>query len=85
MMWVNTFIEHYDLQVIVDARDGSHLNEIRNQISAAAQHRIKEYGVLPRVSDYEFTQLNPVLDLHTVFERKADASFSHLLTTRKFL
>ncbi len=84
VMWVNTFIGRYDLQIIVDATDSFHLNTIKEELFTLCHNRIKEYFILTHLSDLEFTQLNPVLDLHTKFQKKLDHSFSALLTTRKF-
>lgn len=84
VMWVNSFIGRYDLQIIVDATDGFHLNKIREELFELCNNKIKEYFILTHLSDFEFTQLNPVLDLQTKFQKKLDHSFSSLLTTRKF-
>lgn len=84
VMWVNSFIGRYDLQIIIDATDGFHLNKIREELFELCDNKIKEYFILTHLSDLEFTQLNPVLDLKTKFQRKLDHSFSNLLTTRKF-
>ena len=40
--------------------------------------------ILTQLSDFEFTQLNPVLDIKTRFPKKSDHSFSNQLTTRNF-
>ena len=84
VMWINTFLGRYDIQIIVDATDGFHLDKIRSEIFELCDHQIKEYSILTHLSDLEFTQLNPVLDLGTVFDRKDDQSFSRSLTTRNF-
>ena len=84
VMWVNSFIGRYDLQIIVDATDGFHLNKIREELFELCNNKVKEYFILTHLSDLEFTQLNPVLDLGTEFQKKSDHSFSNLLTTRKF-
>ncbi len=84
VMWVNTFIGRFDMQIIVDARDSFHLNTIREELFALCQHKVKEYIVLTHLYDLEFTQLNPVLALGTKFERRSDSSFSAQLTTKKF-
>lgn len=84
VMWVNSFIGRYDLQIIIDATDSFYLNKIREELFELCDNKIKEYFILTHLSDLEFTQLNPVLDLKTKFKKKADHSFSSLLTTRKF-
>ncbi len=84
VMWVNTFIGRFDIQIIVDAHDGFHLNKIREELFELCEHKVKEYIVLTCLYDLEFTQLNPVLDLKTPFQKKLDHSFSELLTTRNF-
>jgi DNA-binding Lrp family transcriptional regulator len=83
-MWVNSFIGRYDMQIIVDATDSFHLNAIREELFDLCDNKIKEYFILTHLSDLEFTQLNPILDLKTKFQHKADHSFSSSLTTRKF-
>lgn len=84
VMWLNSFIGRFDIQIIIDATDGFHLNIIREELFALCDHKIKEYIILTHLSDLEFTQLNPVLDLGTTFQKKLDHSFSSVLTTRKF-
>jgi len=84
VMWINSFIGRYDLQIIVDAKEGFHLNQIKEELFAICKNKIKEYSVLTHTSDFEFTQLNPILDLQTKFKKKADHSFSSLLTTKNF-
>ncbi len=84
VMWVNSFIGRYDIQIIIDATDGFHLNKIREELFELCGNKVKEYFILTHLSDLEFTQLNPVLDLKTKFQKKADHSFSSLLTTRNF-
>lgn len=84
VMWMNTFIGRFDLQIIVDAKDGFHLDAIREELFALCDHKVQEYEMLMHVCDLEFTQLNPVLDLQTGFERKDDASFGRSMTTRNF-
>ncbi|MFT7615414.1 MAG: DNA-binding Lrp family transcriptional regulator [Candidatus Woesearchaeota archaeon] len=84
VMWVNSFIGRYDMQIIVDATDSFHLNTIREELFDLCGNKIKEYFILTHLSDLEFTQLNPVLDLKTKFQRKSDHSFSSSVTTRKF-
>lgn len=84
VMWVNSFIGRYDLQIIVDAMDSFHLNNIREELFELCNHKIKEYFILTHLSDLEFTQLNPILDLGTKFQKRLDHSFSDILTTRKF-
>jgi DNA-binding Lrp family transcriptional regulator len=81
---VNSFIGRYDVQIIVDARNGFHLNEIKSELFAKTALKIRDYRILTHLSDLEFTQLNPILDLKTAFERKADHSFSDMLTNKRF-
>jgi len=40
VMWINSFIGKYDLQIIVDATDSFHLNAIREKIFEICGHRI---------------------------------------------
>ena len=84
VMWINTFIGRFDIQIIVDAKDGFHLNKIREELFDICNNKIKEYNILTHLCDLEFTQLNPVLDLNTKFQKKLDHSFSSILTTRNF-
>lgn len=84
VMWINTFIGRFDIQIIVDATDGFHLNKIREELFKLCNHKVKEYIILTHLSDLEFTQINPVLDLDTKFQKKLDHSFSSILTTKKF-
>ena len=84
VMWINTFIGRFDMQVIVDATDSFHLQKIKDELFALCEHKIKNYIILTHLSDFEFTQLNPVLDIKTKFSKKSDYSFSNHLTTRHF-
>jgi len=84
VMWINSFVGCYDLQVIVDATDGFHLNQIREEIFAICKHEIRDYIILTHLADLEFTQLNPILDFGTSFEQNSDYSFGAELTTRNF-
>ena len=83
-MWVNTFIGRFDLQIIIDATNGFHLNKIRKELFSLCNNQVKEYIILTHLSDLEFTQLNPILDLNTKFQKKLDHSFSSILTTKNF-
>jgi len=84
VMWINSFIGRFDLQVIVDATDGFHLNQIREELFELCNHNIKEYIILTHLSDLEFTQLNPIINSGIEFEKKLDHSFSSMLTTKRF-
>lgn len=84
IMWINSFIGLYDVQIIVDATNGFHLNHIREEIFILCEHNIQEYIILTHLMDLEFTQINPVLDLGTPFEKKNDHSFSGSLCTKQF-
>ena len=84
VMWVNSFIGRFDIQIIVDALDGFHLNRIREELFSLCGHSIKNYLILTHLADLEFTQLNPVLDFGTTFTKESDQSFSAELTTRNF-
>ncbi len=84
VMWINSFIGRYDLQIIVDASDGFELNRIREELFALCGNKVKEYLILTHLYDLEFTQLNPLLDLKTKFQKKDDHSFSSLLSARNF-
>ena len=84
VMWINSFIGLYDLQIILDATNSFQLNHIREELFILCEHQIQEYIILTHLSDLEFTQLNPVLDLNTKFEKKNDHSFSKSLTTKRF-
>lgn len=82
IMWINTFIGRYDVQIIVDAKDGFDLNRIKEELSQLCNHSICEYFLLTHLYDLEFTQLNPLLDLNTKIQQKNDYTFSELLTRR---
>jgi len=84
VMWINSFIGLYDLQIILDATDSFQLNHIREELFILCEHQIQEYIILTHLYDLEFTQLNPVLDLNTKFEKKNNHSFSGSLTTKRF-
>jgi Lrp/AsnC family transcriptional regulator, leucine-responsive regulatory protein len=84
VMWINSFIGRFDIQIIVDAVDGFHLNKIREELFSLCEHNIKDYLILTHLADLEFTQLNPVLDFRTPFRKDSDQSFSAELTTRNF-
>ena len=84
LMWINTFIGRYDIQVIVDATDAFHLNQIRDAVFHACNHRIKDYSILTCIYDLEFTHFSPAIEHATAFERHADSSFSDLLAPRSF-
>jgi DNA-binding Lrp family transcriptional regulator len=84
VMWINTFIGRYDLQIIVDAVDGFHLNSIKEDIFRRCNHTVKEYSILTHLSDLEFTQLNPMLDLGTKFDKNSDQTFGSPITKRNF-
>jgi DNA-binding Lrp family transcriptional regulator len=84
VMWINSFIGRYDVQIIVDATDGFHLNKIREEIFKVCNNKIKEYSILTHLFDLKFTQLNPILDLKTNFKKKANHSFSSTLAKRDF-
>lgn len=84
VMWINTFIGRYDAQIIVDAKDGFQLNKIKEQLFENCSHKVKEYIILTHLCDFEFTHLNPVTNLKTVFKRKEDHSFSYKLCTKNF-
>lgn len=84
VMWINSFIGRYDLQIIVDAKDGLHLEEIREDLFKRSENKIKEYFILTHLYDLEFTSLDPLLDLKTKFQKKEDYSFANLLQERSF-
>jgi len=83
VMWINTFIGRFDMQIIVDAKDSFELEKIRIDIFNKCQNKVKEYIILTHLHDLEFTQLNPVIDLKTEFRKKKDFSFSNL-SPKKF-
>lgn len=84
VMWVNSFVGQYDIQVIVDAVDAHHLNEISRRLFKVCRGRIRDYTVLTCLHDLEFTNLNPTIERGIKLERKADASFGDALTKRSF-
>ena len=84
VMWINTFIGRFDIQIIVDATDGFHLNKIRQELFTICENKIKEYIILTHLCDLEFTQLNPLLMVNTPIQTKNDFSFSSLLFSRNF-
>lgn len=84
VMWINTFIGRFDIQIIVDAFDSFHLDKIREELFNLCGQKVKDYIILTHLSDLEFTQLNPVLDIGTKFSKKLDHSFSSILTTKNF-
>src|SRR3989344_8684319 len=84
VMWINSFIGRFDVQIIVDAIDGFHLNTIREELFKMCGHKVKDYIILTHLLDLEFTQLNPVLDLGTKFKKTLDHSFSSICTSGSF-
>ncbi|MGV8161763.1 MAG: winged helix-turn-helix transcriptional regulator [Candidatus Nanoarchaeia archaeon] len=84
VMWINTFIGRFDVQIIVDAKDSFQLNKIKENLFECCNHKIKEYMILTHICDLQFTHLNPVINLNTNFKKKADYSFSSLLCTKNF-
>ena len=84
VMWINTFVGKYDVQIIVDASDAFHLNKVKEQLFKLCKRKIRGYSILTCLFDLEFTQINPHLDLGTLFEKKEDGSFSNLLSIPHF-
>ncbi len=84
VVWINTFIGRYDLQVIVDALDSFHLSKINEEVLAACQTKIRDYSILACMYDLEFTNLNPAIEHAIHFEQHNDASFSKMLAPRSF-
>lgn len=84
VMWVNSFIGRFDLQIIVDAHNTFHLERIRTEISKICKIKIKNISVLAHLYDLEFTQLNPVINLKTDFNREDSQAFGSLITRTSF-
>lgn len=84
VMWVNSFVGLYDFQVIVDAVDGFQLNQIKEELFSFCDNKVRNFIVLTHLADLEFTQLNPILNFKTAFNKQSDQSFSAELTTRRF-
>ncbi|MFA6072862.1 MAG: winged helix-turn-helix transcriptional regulator [Candidatus Woesearchaeota archaeon] len=84
VMWINTFIGRFDLQIIVDAKDAFHLNQIKDDLFECCNNKIKEHIILTHLYDLEFTNLNPLLNLKTSFKKKDDHSFSSSLCPKNF-
>jgi DNA-binding Lrp family transcriptional regulator len=63
VMWINTFIGRFDIQIIVDAVDGFHLNQIREDLFSLCEHGIKNYLILTHLADLEFTLRIPTLPI----------------------
>jgi len=84
VMWINTFIGRFDIQIIVDAKDGFQLNKIKEELFQYCENKVKEYIVLTHLCDLEFTNLNPTINLKTNFKKKSDYSFSSLICTKNF-
>lgn len=84
VMWINTFVGRFDLQIIMDAKDGFHLNSIREELFSICQQKIKHYSVMTHLFDLEFTQLNPVLNFGTSFDKSDPQTFGPEITRRNF-
>ncbi len=84
VMWINSFIGKHELQIIVDAKDGFHLNQIREELFKLCNHQIREYFVLTHIADFYFTNLNQTMRLNTKFAKKSDHSFSSLISSPSF-
>jgi len=83
VMWINTFIGRFDMQIIVDAKNSFELEKIKQDIFKRCNHKIEEYIILTHLYDLEFTQVNPIINLGTKFTQKNDFSFSNL-SPKKF-
>lgn len=84
VMWINTFIGRFDVQIIVDATDGFHLNDLREELFELCAGKVRDYLVLTHLYDLEFTQLNPLLDTQLSMGIEADAGPVHRLSSRNF-
>lgn len=84
IMWINTFVGKFDIQIIIYAQDSFHFNLIRSQLFAICNNRIKNYSILSCISDYEFTQTLPELMLDTKVSGKIDVAFHPFITKQKF-
>ena len=84
VMWINSFIGKYDVQVIVDARDSFQLHEIVADLLLRAKEPVLEYSILTHLSDLEFTHLNPAIGGVSDLPRKDDSSLSSHLTSPRF-
>lgn len=84
VMWINSYIGKYDLQVIVDAKDNFHLNVICREIFSLGRLRVRDFIVLTHLYDLEFTQLVPELSKGVKVPLRDDSAFGSRLTKRRF-
>lgn len=84
VMWVNSFVGSYDIQVIVDAIDARHLDRIRTDLVGLCKNAIKHYSVLTHLSDLEFTNLLPAIETGVTLTGEDDGSFSGLVARRTY-
>ena len=84
VIWINTFLGRYDLQIIVDAKDEFHLNELRQKIFHICSNKVRDHKILICLSEFEFTNLNPEIEQKTKFKKKNDYSFSLLAGKSNF-
>jgi Lrp/AsnC family leucine-responsive transcriptional regulator len=84
VMWVNSFVGCYDLQIIIDALSALELNEIIQQLFKLCEHKVKRYTILTHLSDLEFTNLFPAIDIAVRFDRDNDSSFAPYITRRSY-
>jgi DNA-binding Lrp family transcriptional regulator len=85
VIWSNTFIGVYNLQIIVDAKNTRDFTRIKEEIFDLCENKIKKYTTLTHVYDIEFSQLNPEIIFNTKFPNKDDFSFSNILAEKDIL
>ena len=84
VMWINTFIGRYDIQVIVDAQNSFHLNTIREELFEQCHHAIHEYSILTHLCDLEFTNIIPTIDTGILIDEQIERSSKTSVTTKRF-
>lgn len=84
VMWVNSFVGRFDLQIIIDARSNFEVQDYREALFGLLKEKVLESIVLGHLYDLEFTQLNPTLRLPLSIEESNDASFHPEATSKRF-
>ena len=84
VMWINTFVGRFDLQIIVDARSPFEFQKIRDELFQILKGKIIESSVLGHLYDLEFTQQNPLIRSRLTITESMDAAFHKEATCERF-
>ncbi|NQZ84459.1 MAG: Lrp/AsnC family transcriptional regulator [Nanoarchaeales archaeon] len=84
ILWANTFIGKYELQLIVQIKSPHELNKIKDELFELCNHEVQSYSTLTRIYELEFNSINPEIDIDTKIEKKSNYSFSKELTNKSY-